>query len=191
MGDQGCSELLAQNTAAKFFQTAALLVGNEADAVTLVEEAIAGAEVDPCADGEAANALVQNEIVRAAIRLLSRREPEAFAASESAGQASAGCIESDDLSASGLSHEQLTWLLEGEGRGRLRNWLEHLPAIQRTIFVERAMLGQNNAATAENLRSSGGSLAAGWTADKVSDVFRQALCSLATSLVQAGTAQPA
>jgi DNA-directed RNA polymerase specialized sigma24 family protein len=189
MGDQGCSELLAQDTAARLFQTAALLVGNEAEAVRLVEETIAGVEVDPCADGEPANALVQNEIVQAAIRQLSRREPQAFAAPIESGPAS--CIEGDDLSASGLSAEQLRYLLEGEGRGRLRHWLEHLPPVQRTIFVERAMLGQDNAATAENLRSSGGNDAAGWTADKVSEVFRQALCSLATSLVQAGTEQPA
>ncbi len=135
MGDQGCSELLAQDTAAKLFQTAALLVGNEADAVSLVEEAIAGVEVDPCADGEAASVIVQNEVVRAAIRLLSQREPQGFAVTESSEAGPASCIEGDDLSASGISQEHLTWLLEGEGRSRLRNWLEHLPAIQRTIFV--------------------------------------------------------
>jgi DNA-directed RNA polymerase specialized sigma24 family protein len=191
MGDQGCSELLAQDTAARFFQTAALLVGNEAEAVSLVEEAIAGVEVDPCADGEAANALVQNEIVQAAIRLLSEREPQAFAAPEPIESGPASCIEGDDLAASGLSPDQLKYLLEGEGRDRLRHWLEHLPAIQRTVFVERAMLGRDNVATAENLRSNGGSNAANWTPDKVSEIFRQALCSLTTSLVQAGAAQHA
>ena len=67
--------------------------------------------------------------------------------------------------------------------GQLRGWLEHLPLAQRVVFVERAVLGQDNASTAQNLRAGGGESAAGWTADKVSEVFRQALCSLASSLV--------
>jgi hypothetical protein len=49
------------------------------------------------------------------------------------------------------------------------------------------MLGQDNAATAQTLRTAGGETAAGWTSDKVSDVFRQALCSLANSLAHAST----
>lgn len=191
MGEQGCSEILAQDTATRLFQTAALLVGNESEAVRLVEEAIAGVEVDPCAEGEAAREQVQSEVVRAAIRLLSQREPQAFVASGLEAGGPAGCIEGDDFTAAGLSQEQWHDLLEGEGRGRLRKWLEHLPAVQRTIFVERAMLRHDNAAIAAHLRAGGGSAAAGWTPEKVSGLFRQALCSLATSLVQAGAVQPA
>ncbi|HEX3435701.1 MAG TPA: hypothetical protein VHT24_02965 [Pseudacidobacterium sp.] len=191
MGDQGCSELLVQDTAAKLFQTAALLLGNESEAVSLVEEAIAGVEIDPCADGDRAKVLVQEHLVHAAIRKLSEREPESFAVSTTDEGNAGGCIQDDDISAAGLSQEQLGYLLEGEGRGQLRNWLEHLTAAQRAIFVERAMLGQDNATTAENLRTGAGEGAAGWTPEKVSEVFRQALCSLATSLVHARTAQPA
>ena len=72
----------------------------------------------------------------------------------------------------------------GEGRGRLRTWLQHLPLAQRAIFVERVVLGHDNTATAETLRSASGT--ASWTPEKVSTVFRQALCSLATSLVHSG-----
>ena len=40
--------------------------------------------------------------------------------------------------------------------------------------------------TAQTLRAGGGESAAGWTPDKVSEAFRQALCSLASSLVHSG-----
>jgi DNA-directed RNA polymerase specialized sigma24 family protein len=183
MGDHGCSELLVQDTASKLFQTAALLLGNEDDAVSLVEDTMAGVEVDPCADADRARVLMQDYLVRAAIRKLMERDPDSFAVMEGAGS-SASCIEDDDLSAAGLSQAQLASLLEGEGRNQLRGWLDHLSAAQRAVFVERAMLGQDNAAIAQNLRA-GGKSAAGWTPDTVSEVFRQALCSLATALVHA------
>lgn len=189
MGNQGCSEVLVQDTAARLFQTAALLLGDGDEAVRLVEETMAGAEVDPCAEGSKATAVLQNQLVHAAIRELSQREPGSFAAAETSG-GNALCIDDDDLSAAGVSPAQLTELLEGPGRGRLRNWLEHLPPAQRAIFVERAMLGQDNIATAQTLRSAGGEIASGWTSDKVSDVFRQALCSLANSLAHSGIAAP-
>ena len=189
MGNHGCSELRVQDTATKLFQTAALLIGDGDEAVRLVEETMAEAEVDPCAEGSRATAVLQNQLVQAAIRELSQRQPGAFVAAETGGGNSL-CIDDDDLSAAGVSPSQLTQLLEGEGRDRLRNWLEHLPPAQRAVFVERAMLGQDNAATAQTLRSAAGETAAGWTSDKVSDVFRQALCSLANSLAHSGAAAP-
>jgi hypothetical protein len=187
MGNQGCSEWIAQDTAAKLFQTAALLLGDEAEAVALVEETIAGVEVDPCADAVNAQMLVQNQLVQAAVQKLSQLEPGSFSVADTGQGSGASCIEGDDLSASGISPEQLSYLLEGEGRQQLRDWLEHLPAALRTVFVERAMLGQDNAATAANLKAGGGESASGWTPERVSEVFRQALCSLATSLIHAGT----
>ena len=189
MGNQGCSDRLVQDTAAKLFQTAALLMGSEDEAVTLVEETMAGAEVDPCAEGSRATAVLQNQLVQAAIRELSRRQPGSFTAAESSGVNSL-CIENDDLSAAGITPSQLAQMVEGEGRGQLRNWLEHLSPAQRAVFVERAMLGMDNAATAQVLRNAAGEPAAGWTSDKVGEVFRQALCSLANSLAHSGAAAP-
>ncbi|HTZ89791.1 MAG TPA: hypothetical protein VMA71_05600 [Alloacidobacterium sp.] len=184
MGNQGCSDQLVQDTAARLFQTAALLLGDGDEAVRLVEETMAGAEVDPCADGSQATLVLQGQLVHAAIRELSRREPGSFAAAETSG-GNALCIDDDDLSVAGITSSQLSQLLQ-EGRGQLRGWLEHLPAAQRAVFVERAMLGHDNAATAQTLRSAGGETAAGWTPDKISGVFRQALCSLANSLAHSG-----
>ena len=190
MGNQGCSEPLIQDTATKLFQTAALLLGDESEAVQLVEETMSAAEVDPCADGTQAQVVLQNQLVEAAVRTLSGRDPGSFAVAAS-NTGNPLCIDDDDLSASGVSPAQLSQLLEGGGRGQLRDWLEHLPASQRVIFVERALLKQNNALAAEVLRAGGGENAAGWTPEKVSEAFRQALCSLATSLVHSGTAVPA
>jgi DNA-directed RNA polymerase specialized sigma24 family protein len=189
MGKNGCSDVLVQDTAAKLFQTAALLLGDGAEAVRLVEETMAEVEVDPCADGSQATAVLQNQLVQAAIRELSQREPGSFAAAETGG-GNALCIDDDDVSAAGITSSQLSQLLQGGGRGQLRDWLEHLPPAQRAVFVERAMLGRDNASTAQTLRTAGGETAAGWTADKVSGVFRQALCSLANSLAHSGAPTP-
>ena len=183
MSNQGCSDELVQDTAGRLFQTAALLLGDGAEAVRLVEETMAGSDVDPCADGEQATAVLQKQLVHAAVKELSRREPSAFAAAETSG-GNALCIDDDDLAASGVSPAQISELLQGEGRGRLRTWLQHLPLAQRAIFVERAVLGHDNAATAETLRNASGT--GSWTPEKVSTLFRQALCSLATSLVHSG-----
>lgn len=187
MGNQGCSDVLVQDTAARLFQTAALLLGDGDDAVRLVEKTMAEAEVDPCADGSQATAVLENQLVQAAIRELSKREPGSFAATETGGGNDL-CIEDDDISASGVTSSQLSQLLLGEGRGQLRDWLEQLPVAQRAVFVERALLGHDNVATAQTLRTAGDETAAGWTPDKVSVVFRQALCSLANSLAHSGAA---
>lgn len=185
MGDYGCNELLVQDTAARLFQTAALLLGNEDEAVSLVEDTMARVEVDPCADAVKARVLMQDYLVQAAVRKWTESDPHSFATKENVGSI-ASCIEGDDLSAAGLSQAQLASVLEGEGRDQLRSWLDHLSAAQRVVFVAHAMLGKDNAAIAQSLRA-GGENAAGWTPDMVSEVFRQALCSLATSLVHTGT----
>jgi hypothetical protein len=55
MTDQDCSQapgaslLMAEDTAVQLFQIAALMLGDEQEAVSLVEETVAQVETDPCA----------------------------------------------------------------------------------------------------------------------------------------------
>ena len=111
--------------------------------------------------------------------------PQAFVAPAASDMASGSCIEDDDLSAAGITQAELAELISGTGRDEMRAWLEQLPLAQRAIFVQRAVLGWDNGATAETLKQDSGS---GWQPQQVSDVFRQALCSLATSLVHSAAA---
>ncbi len=76
-------------------------------------------------------------------------------------------------------------MITGPDRDRVRNWLESLPAAMRTIYVVRAVAGFTAQETADLLVTHGGPQAAGWTADAVRELFRQALCSLASQLIHA------
>jgi hypothetical protein len=76
-------------------------------------------------------------------------------------------------------------MIAGPERDRVRNWLESLPTVQRTIFVLRAVAGFTTAETAALLAEHGGPQAAGWSGDAVRELFRQGLCSLASQLLQA------
>jgi hypothetical protein len=50
------SHLMAEDTALQLFQIAALMLGDEQEAVSLVEESVAKVETDPCAEGTLAYA---------------------------------------------------------------------------------------------------------------------------------------
>jgi len=173
-----------EETAAELYQLAALMLGNEGEAASLVESTVADADVDPCASEEAAVDTARHHLVEAAVARMNEADPGAFAAPPSVS-GPALCIEDDDLSAAGISAEQIAELLKGAGNGRdLRNWLDQLPTAQRAIFVQRAVLGWNNDATAASLVNGSGEKLA-WSAAQVAETFRQALCSLANSLVHA------
>lgn len=174
----------AQEAAAELYQLAALMLGDEARAVEAVETAVARTEVDPCADAEASVGAARAHLVETALARLSQADPRAFEAPASSAPAGA-CIEGDDLSAAGISSRQLAAMVSGPGRRTLREWLNRLPAAQRIIFIQRAILGWDNAASAASLR---GSASGEWQPGQVGEVFRQALCSLASSLAQATAA---
>jgi len=55
----------------------------------------------------------------------------------------------------------------------------------RTIYVLRAVAGFSAPDTAALLAAHGGPRASGWSADAVRELFRQALCSLASQLIHA------
>jgi hypothetical protein len=81
-----------------------------------------------------------------------------------------------------LSGEQFGALLSGTGRAFMRDWLQRLAPALRAIFVLRAVAGQDGEQTAENLRRSGAEGAQAWRRDQVGTAYRQALCSLASSM---------
>lgn len=172
----------AQDAAVELYQLAALLLGKETDALTLVEEAFAGVEIDPCAQQEAATGLVRERLLESVMTRMAASDPKGFLAPAADENAYGGCIEDDDLSSAGLTPAQLSEMIGGSGREEMRAWLDRLPAAQRAIFIQRAVLGRDNGATAASLAGSGGSE---WSPQQVSDTYRQALCSLANALVHA------
>jgi hypothetical protein len=175
----------AQNAAVELYQVAALMLGSESDALALVEQTVSQIEIDPCAQAEVATTQVRRQLVGAVVARMHQSNPQAFVAPAASDVASGSCIEDDDLSAAGITQAELAELISGTGRDEMRAWLEQLPLAQRAIFVQRAVLGWDNGATAETLKQDSGS---GWQPQQVSDVFRQALCSLATSLVHSAAA---
>jgi DNA-directed RNA polymerase specialized sigma24 family protein len=167
-----------ESAARELYQTAALFVGDESEALQLVEATVASVEMDPCADGEAARGAASRDLVeRALARVASLRSAEMH---PSAAADLGGCVETDDLSAAGITREQLTGLLSGAGRVRMRQWLEGLGPVERSVFVLRAVLGRSGAESAHLLQQT---TADSWTEAQVGGAYRAALCSLASSLV--------
>src|SRR5271154_2202130 len=97
--------LMAADTAFQLFQIAVLMLGDEQEAVSLVEESVAGVETDPCAEGTLAYAEARTLLVRTAVRRMAGVYPGAVAG-PTAQPADAVCIETDDLEAAGLSGDQ-------------------------------------------------------------------------------------
>jgi len=184
MADAPCSgqssEALkkAENAAVEMYRFAALMLGNEAEAVSLVENTVASVEIDPCADPRAAKGLVRDRVLDGALAIMHRHDPASFGDLPPA-ETAAGCL--DDDGAAPLSGEQLSELMTVSGRGPLREWLNRLTQAQRAVFVQRAVLGRTNADTAKAINQI--ARPAVWTAEAVSSLFRQSLCSLASALV--------
>lgn len=176
----------AHDTAVELYQLAALMLNDESQAAELVEATVAQANIDPCADVDASVQAARLNLVETALARLSRAHPTAFDAPVPSGEASGACIEGDDLSSAGISAGQLAGMVNGPGRRTLRDWLEKLPVAQRAIFVERAILGWDNAAAAASLSRA---VARNWQPRQVSEIFRLALCSLATSLAHSAAAK--
>jgi len=168
--------------AAGLYSLASMLVGEGEDSARLVETAVATAEVSACHDPEQARKSSRRTLSTLALDLLEARNPGCLAAPQGLTPAET-CIEDDDLSAAGVSSQELESMIAGPDRDRVRAWLSSLPASLRTIFVLRAVAGFTTAETAALLAAHGGPQAAGWTPSAVSEVFRQGLCSLASQLI--------
>jgi len=182
-----CSEavLTAEHAALEMYQFAALMLGSEAEALNLVESTVAGVDVDPCANPAAAEGLVRDRVLQGALEILHRQDPSSFATVPEADPCTP-CIEDDSAP---LSGDEISDLVAGTGRGRLRSWLDRLSLAERAVFVQRAVLGQDNTATANAINRL--ARPAHWTAEAVGSLFRQALCSLASSLAHSTSGVPA
>jgi hypothetical protein len=166
----------------ELFQTAALILGSQDEAVATVEQAVARSQADPCTDPGKAQQESRELLVRMALERAVELDPAGFRQNDLAGPDL--CIDTEDLESTGVTTEQLTELIAtGAGRPHLREWLEHLRPASRVVFVLRAMMGKDSASVAEDLRRANANGGSGWTAEQVGLVFRGALCSLASSLV--------
>jgi hypothetical protein len=172
--------------AAGLYTLASMLVGEGEDSIRLVEVAVETADI-VSADGAAqARKNGRLALCKAAIQTLERRTPGSLAAPAGLEHAHT-CIDDDDLDAASVSGEEFSRMLAGPDRDRVRTWLASLPTPQRVIFVMRAVAGFSSAETATMLATYGGPPAAGWTAEAVREIFRQALCSLASQLLHDAT----
>lgn len=169
---------LFESAARELYQTAALFVGDETEAIKLVEETVASVEMDPCADGEAARSVASGDLVQRALVRVAALHPEQMHPTAAADLG--GCVETDDLSAAGITREQLDSLLSGSDRARMRQWLDGLGPVERSVFVMRAVVGRSGAGAADLLQRATGDA---WTEAQVGGAYRAALCSLASSLV--------
>jgi hypothetical protein len=174
-----------EDSVLELYQTAALLLGNQEEAVATVERTVAGVEVDPCAEPAKAQQESRELLVRIALERAIAMDPLAFKP-DTLDSGPDLCIDTDDLESTGITVEQLSHLVSGSGKTRLREWLEHLQPDSRVVFVLRAMMGKDSASVAAELRRANGG--AGWTPEHVGRVYRGALCSLASSLVHAPAA---
>ncbi len=176
---------LLDRLATGLYALASMLVGEGEDSAGLVEAVIANAEVFSGSDLEQTTKKGQLELCKAAIGLLAQRKLKSVAAPVSLEHANT-CIGDDELDAAGVSSEELSRMIAGP---ELRIWLAGLPDTLRVIFVLRAVGGLTASETASLLANFGGPAATAWTAEMVREVFRQALCSLASQLIQATTAR--
>lgn len=172
--------------AARMYTLASMLVGEGEDSVRLIEAAIAQSQVSPCTDPEESRRNNRRTIAQGGIRLLAERVPGSLDAPVGVDFPRT-CIDDDELESAGVSSAQLQAMIAGPDRVRVRTWLESLPAPQRVVFVLRAVAVIPSPEAASLLAANAGPGAAGWTAESVREVFRQALCSLASQFIQAAS----
>jgi len=174
--------------AAGLYSLASMLVGQGEESVELVETAIATADVSACTSAEDARKSSRLALSRAALEVLARRDSNSLAAPRDLAPTSS-CIQDDDLDAGGISSEELAKLMSGPQKERIREWLASLSIEFRVVFALRAVAGFTSLEVAALLAAHGGVAASGWTAADVREVFRQALCSLASQVIHATTAR--
>lgn len=180
----GLDEIFDQ-VAAGLYTLASMLIGEGEESVKLVEKAVETAEISSCDNAADARKNSRRALCSAALRILESRSPGCLTPPKGLEHPQT-CIEDEELDAAGVSGEELSRMLGGPDRDRVRTWLGRLPTEQRVIFAMRAVAGLTSPETASLLAS--GARAREWSADAVREIFRQALCSLASQLLHATTA---
>jgi DNA-directed RNA polymerase specialized sigma24 family protein len=171
--------------AAELYGLSTMLAGEGEESVQLVEKAVAEAEVSACQNPIAARNTSRRALCREAVSYLAARDAASFAAPAEGEKSCGCCLGEDEMESAGVSQEELSSMLAGPERIRVRQWLSQLLPALRVVFVLRAVAGYDPQKTAEMLVSYGGPQAAGWTADAVRHTFRQGLCSLTSQLLHA------
>lgn len=169
-----------ESAARDLYQTAALFLGDENEALQLVEQTVENVAIDPCADGESARQVAKQELVQRTLSRAAAKWPAQLHPHAAADLG--GCVDTNDLSASGVTREQLDSLLGTAAPSRMRQWLEGLGPMERIVFVLRAVLGRSSRESTEMLQKA---TSDPWTEAQVGGAYRAALCSLASSLIDA------
>jgi hypothetical protein len=182
----GWGEVL-EKIGSELYRIGSMLLGEGEETVGLIEQVVSTVDLAACHDQAEARHDARMLLSAKAIAALADRNSASLAApsldSDDSGPVS--CIEDDDLSAAGVTPEELEHMISGPDRHRLREWLEGLSVSLRVIFVLRAIAGLSSPEVAGLLAEYGGASAQDWTPDAVRSGFRQALCSLASQLIHA------
>lgn len=207
MGNVDCGEAFrekAGEAAEDLFHLAILLLSDEMEAVEVVEEFVAGLEVNKSADCETSRIrMVQQDgsqtemfvtkankheaqhaskrrLAELSLLRIAKRGVNVLAVPDAAAKCRTRCMDCEDLSSSGISPSEFDDVLHGVRRAHARQWLEGLNPVDRSIFVLRATADFSSEETAELLGPIG---AGGWTPEAVSEVYRAGLCSLASQVL--------
>jgi hypothetical protein len=176
---------LLEKVAGELYRISSMLLGEGEESIRLIEQVVATVDLPACHDQVEARHNSRLALAAQAIALLAGRDASALAAPTGEDSGPVSCIEDDDLSAAGVTPDELELMITGPERHRLRDWLEGLSVSLRAVFVLRAVAGLSSAEVAGLLAEHGGPNAQEWTPDEVRSSFRQALCSLASQLIHA------
>jgi DNA-directed RNA polymerase specialized sigma24 family protein len=181
-------EGLLEKIGSELYRIATMLLGGGEESIGLIEKVVTNLDLIACRDHAEARHRSRLALAAESISILAKRAPDALAApAEESGPAS--CIEDDDLDSVGVTPAELEQMLTGPDDHRLRDWLEGLTDTLRVIFVLRAVAGLSSGEIAGLLAEHGGPSAQNWTPDSVRTAYRQALCSLASQLLNASAAR--
>ena len=175
-----CEEQIDQ-VASELYRIAALLLGDQNAAVTVVEESLLAVDLHKY-QGEAEALLeAQSRVVQHAVARMEQAHPGAFL---SAAQACGECIEPVVSGQKAAVPEALPGKPERTGHmlNQMRKWLDALAPAPRAVFVLRGLLRYDDGSAADTLSRGLTDSKYVWTAGQVRETYRSALCALGTLL---------